>query len=112
MTNQTTTTTSNPNSNTKTINNLPLRGAKNAPKTFKGNYEKVYEIEAACTSLKITNSIDKCAAVVRYSSRKVVEVIEGLPEYKLKDYDALKKKIIFTFDGARTEVKFRVADIC
>ena len=115
MTNQTTTTTSNPNSNTKTINDLPLRGAKNAPKTFKGNYEKVYEffyeIEAACTSLKITDSIDKCAAVVRYSSRKVVEVIEGLPEYKRKDYDALKKKIIFTFDGARTEVKFRVADI-
>ena len=91
------------NKTAKTINDLPLRGAKNAPKTFKGKYEKVQvffqEVEAACTSLGITNSADKCVAVVRYCSRAVHSVIEGLAEYKKKDYDALKDKLTFIYDA-------------
>src|ERR1700742_2372985 len=99
----------------KTTNDLPLKGAKNAPKTFKGKYEKVHtffrEVETACASLGINDPADQCIAVVRYCSQSVNNVIEGLAEYRKKDYNGLKSKLTFIYDAERSEVKYRIADI-
>ena len=114
MTNQTSGTSTN-NPPTKSVLDLPLRGTKNAPKTFKGKFNRVkeffYEVETTCGKSGITEKKDKCKAVVRYCSYEVVDVIEGLASYKTKDFDELKKEMIFIYDGDRTEVRYGVKDI-
>lgn len=99
----------------KSVTNLPLKGNKSAPKTFTGKYDRVedffYEVETACDDKGVTSDKDKCKAIVRYCSDKVVKVIRGLKEYKANDYDALKKELIFIYDGDRTEVQYNISDV-
>ena len=98
-----------------TIIDLPLKGNKKAPKTFSGDYRKVKDffanIETACHKEGVTSAKEKCKAVVRYSSREVTSVIKGLVSYKDNDYEALKKEVIFMYDGDRTEVEYDISDI-
>ena len=98
-----------------TINDLPLKGNKKAPKTFTGDYRKVKEffanIETLCHKEGVTSSKEKCKAVARYSSREVVSVIKGLESYRDDDYATLKKDLIFMYDGDRTEVEYSLSDV-
>src|SRR6202789_2586848 len=98
-----------------TIIDLPLKGNKKAPATFTGDYRKVKEffanVETACHKEGVTDSKEKCKAVVRYSSREVVSVIKGLVSFKNDDYTALKNKVIFIYDGDHTEVEYSVSDV-
>ena len=98
-----------------TIIELPIKRTKNAPRTFKGKYNRVKEffteVEAVCQNKNVWARKEKCEAVVRYCSDAVIKVIRGLQSYKDHDYDTLKNDLIFIYDGERAETEYGIADM-
>ena len=102
-------------SSSKTVNHLPIKKGKHAPETFTGRFDKIAEffdeLEGICLERNVTEPKEKCKAIARYSARKVIEVIEGLKEYRDGDYDQLKKEMKFIYDSEREETRFTTADL-
>jgi hypothetical protein len=99
----------------KTVSHLPIKKGKHAPQTFKGRFDKINEffdeLEGICNERGVTNPKELCKAVTRYCSRNVVEVIEGLEQYRAGNYEGLKTEIKFIFDSEREEVRYTTADL-
>ena len=100
----------------KTVSHLPIKKGKHAPQTFTGRFDKTNEffeeLEGICHERGVTDQKEMCKAVTRYCSRKVVEVIEGLQQYRSGSYEKLKTEIKFIFDCEREEVRYTTADLC
>lgn len=99
----------------KTVSHLPIKKGKHAPQTFTGRFDKINEffeeLEGICTERGVTDKAEMCKAVTRFCSRKVVEVIEGLEQYRSKNYDSLKKELKFIFDCEWEDVRYTTADL-
>ena len=99
----------------KTVSHLPIKKGKHAPQTFKGHFDKINEffdeLEGICHEREVTDQKEMCKAVTRYCTRKVVEVIEGLQQYRAGNYEGLKKEMKFIFDCEREEVRYTTADL-
>ncbi|TFY69703.1 hypothetical protein EVJ58_g263 [Rhodofomes roseus] len=64
----------------RTIQDMPLRGSKYAPKTFKGQYwyveEFIDDFEALLQVNNVSSDKDKVKLILRYCGQEVREVIE------------------------------------
>jgi hypothetical protein len=88
---------------------------KGAPREFRGNYKEVvsflrdYELLLAKCSVNLGEN--KCALLERYVSESVWEVIEGLPAYEVKDWEALKTALKSLFNAQQMEHKYVEKDL-
>ena len=107
--------TGNNASASKTVNHLPIKNGKHAPKTFTGRFDRISEffdeLEGICNECDVTNPKEMCKGIVRYCNRKVVEVIQGLKAYHDKEYNELKKEMNFIYDKEREEVRYSTMDL-
>jgi hypothetical protein len=101
---------------TLTIADMPMNcRAKGAPRKFRGNYKEVvsflrdYELLLAKCSVNLDEN--KCALLERYVSESVWEVVEGLPAYEVKDWEALKTALKSLFNAQQMEHKYVEKDL-
>ncbi|KAF8210439.1 hypothetical protein K438DRAFT_1456073, partial [Mycena galopus ATCC 62051] len=84
---------------------LPHRGSKDAPKTFRGNYSDVQNFidhyERVFTKCGITSEREKCESVLMYCSVDVQYVIHTLEGYEVSRWSVLKRDILRHYDAER-----------
>ena len=95
----------------RTIQDMPLKGSKHAPKTFKGQYyyvkEFIEDYEALLTTNNVTLDNDKVKLILRYCSYPVVEVIETLPHYTTPNWEDLKKELLSIYDSDQLDQRYK-----
>lgn len=95
----------------RTIQDMPLKGSKHAPKTFKGQYyyvkEFIEDYEALLTTNNVTLDKDKVKLILRYCSYPVVEVIETLPHYTTPNWEDLKKELLSIYDSDQLDQRYK-----
>ena len=95
--------------------NMPIRGSKLAPKTFKGNYHKVTGFIRHYTRLldqhRVVLEAEKCQGILEYCSQKVKDFVKSSIHYQAGDWQQLQAEILKYYDAEREESRYRVADL-
>ncbi len=95
--------------------NMPIRGSKLAPKTFKGNYHKVTGFIRHYIRLldqhQVILEADKCQGILEYCSQKVKDFIKASIYYQVPNWQQLQNEILKYYDADREESRYRVADL-
>src|ERR1700674_2504331 len=93
---------------------MPVRGEKKAPSTFKGEYWKVARIIDHYTHLlklhQVVTDEDKCKGIIEYCSQTVEDFITSCPSYMELDWNALREDILKYYDAERMESRIQPND--
>ncbi|KAL6309072.1 hypothetical protein BKA93DRAFT_715465, partial [Sparassis latifolia] len=99
----------------RSVHDMPVRGGKQAPRTFKDQSSQVKDFledyDALLSFNQVTDNGLKCKTIGRYCSRAVREVIETLSDYKTPNWDNLKAEILKIYDSERNERWFKRTDL-
>ena len=94
---------------------LPAKGDKKAPPTFKGSHRDwerfIEHYIHICAKIKLTDDREKCLGLLQYCSVRVADYIENLEEYVSKDFDALIKKLAWQYDSERKKGEYHIGHI-
>jgi len=97
------------------INALPIQGKRDAPRTFKGNYDKVEDFLGTMDKLyacyQVHSQKDKVDAILPYCSTKVQDFIKTSPAYKTPHWNNLKAHMMDYYDAERASRKYVHRDI-
>jgi len=79
------------------VNALSIQGKRDAPRTFKGSYDKVEDFLKTMDKLyarcEIISDRDKVESILPYCSTKVQDFIRTTPSFTKPDWGKLKKHI-------------------
>jgi hypothetical protein len=99
----------------RTTYDLPVRGAKEAPKTFHGRYTDVQyfidHYERLLNKCRITEDREKCENILMYCSVDVQNIIQSMESYEARRWSKLKRDILRQFDAERVYQKYKPADV-
>lgn len=99
----------------QSVHDMPIRGLKSAPRTFKGqsSYIKEFleEYEALLGYNNVTDDSEKCKTLRRYCSSSVREVLETLPHFTAPNWDQLKEQLQKLYDSDRNDRRFKKQDL-
>jgi hypothetical protein len=99
----------------RTTYDLPVRGAKDAPKTFRGRYTEVQlfldHYEKLLNKCRVTADREKCESILMYCSVDVQNVIQAMESYEYHRWSRLKRDILRQFDAERVFQKYKPADV-
>lgn len=102
-------------SSTYSILDLPKRGFKTAPKTFRGKHRDIEnfisDYEAMCVKHNITSDKDKCRCVRKYVSSNVKDFIEATEYYARQDWMGLRTEMLNYYDAERAHTRFKPTDL-
>lgn len=94
---------------------MPVRGTKNAPKTFKGKYRTVdhffKHLEQLFTQHRVTSSAEKCKYLLEYCSYKVQDFITASENYQANIWDDLKEEVLKYYDAEKSQSRYRPRDL-
>ncbi|KAJ7651251.1 hypothetical protein FB45DRAFT_1018599 [Roridomyces roridus] len=94
---------------------MPMRGQKEAPKTFKGKYTEVSDfirhLERLFKKCKITDDADKCNYLMEYCSNDVQILIRSLDSYRRQQWSALRDEVLQSYDADRALEKYKPMDV-
>ena len=98
-----------------TVNDLPLPGTRGAPKKFKGKYSDVdrflYQYERLCNRHNVVLDREKIENISQYCSRKVREVLEGLPALTSNRWSTFKNDIRKFYEADRETKRYKLNDV-
>ena len=93
---------------------MPIRGSKNAPHVFKGNYKHVElfigHYEQLLNYYHVTSESDKCHGILQYCSWSVKDFIQINPHYLSPNWTELRKDILNAYDAERMSTRIRPKD--
>jgi hypothetical protein len=93
---------------------MPVRGTKHAPPTFKGEYRRVSRFIDHYTHLlqyyQVTSDYDKCKGILEYCSQDVEDFIVACPDFINPKWEALKNEILKYYDAERMETRIQLSD--
>ena len=93
---------------------MPLRGSKNAPETFKGNYKHVETFIDHYNRLlnyyHVTSEADKCHGILEYCSLNVKDYIQTNPHFLAPNWSQLQKDILNVYDAERMKSRIKPKD--
>ncbi|KAJ7111469.1 hypothetical protein C8R44DRAFT_633348, partial [Mycena epipterygia] len=99
----------------RTSLDMPVRGSKEAPKTFKGKYTEVQTFidhyEQLLNRCRVTDEQEKCEKILSYCSIDVQNVIQTIESYDQKKWPRLRRDILRHFDAERVLQKYKPADV-
>ena len=85
------------------VNALPIQGKRDAPRTFKGSYDKVEEFLKTMDKLfaryEVTSDNERVDAILPYCSTKVQDFIRTSPAFTKPNWDRLKKHMMEYYDA-------------
>ncbi|KAF8158653.1 hypothetical protein K438DRAFT_1620500, partial [Mycena galopus ATCC 62051] len=94
---------------------LPHRGSKDAPRTFRGNYSDVQNFidhyERVLKKCNITSEREKCESILMYCAVDVQYVIRTLEGYEVNRWAMLKRDILKHYDAERVYQKHKPVDV-
>jgi hypothetical protein len=94
---------------------LPLRGARDAPRTFKGVYSDVEEFlrsyEALFNKHGLITDHDKCKNILTYCSSKVQDHIRSLDSFCTPLWISLKRDLQENFNADLVDHKYSLKDL-
>lgn len=100
---------------TRSTADLPVRGSKDAPKTFKGKYSQVEHFvrhyERLLNKYRIISDADKCECIIEYCSSDVGNFIRASTHYAKKNWPRLKHEILKYYDAERARKKYKPSDV-
>ncbi|KIP02205.1 hypothetical protein PHLGIDRAFT_79469, partial [Phlebiopsis gigantea 11061_1 CR5-6] len=100
---------------TLTAADLPLLGAKGAPKKFTGSYSDVdqflYHYNRLCQKFNVVSDQEKIENISQYCSRSVREVLEGLPAFTGNHWTSFTDDIRKYFEADKEAKRYRINDI-
>lgn len=95
----------------RSIQDMPLKGSKHAPKTFRGQWYYVKEFledyEALLSANNVKEDKDKVKLILCYCSYPVVEVIETLDPFIKPDWEGLKKELLSIYDSDQLDQRYK-----
>jgi hypothetical protein len=90
---------------------MPIRGNKNAPATFKGNYKYVETFIDHYNRLldyyHVVSDSDKCRGILEYCNQNVKDFIQINPHYLTPNWDQLQTEILNAYDADRMNSRIR-----
>jgi len=93
---------------------MPIRGSKNAPRVFKGNYKHVAPFINRYNQLldyyHVVTEVDKCRGILEYCSWSVKDFIQINPHYLKPNWEELQKEILNAYDAERMDIRIRPKD--
>jgi hypothetical protein len=93
---------------------LPNRGGKNAPETFKGSYKHVETFINHYNRLidlyHVISESDKCHGILEYCSQHVKDFIQINPHYLTPNWTLLQNEILNAYDADRMNSRIRPKD--
>jgi len=93
---------------------MPVRGEKKAPKTFRGHFKQVtpfidhYNHLLECNNVRTDK--DKCHGILEYCSQKVKDFIQINPHYLTPNWSKLQQEILNAYDAERMDTRIRPQD--
>ncbi|KAJ6452563.1 hypothetical protein C8R47DRAFT_1229380 [Mycena vitilis] len=100
---------------TRTILDMPLRGSKDAPKTFRGHHSEVkYFIahyDRLITKFNVTDPTDQCKLILDYCSTDVQGFIRASKYYQKRSWLKLRREILLSYDADRANSKYKPSDV-
>ena len=94
---------------------LPLLGAKGAPKKFTGKYSEVdrflYHYNRLCQKYNVTRDKEKIENISQYCSRKVREVLEGLPAFSGNQWSDFVDDVRKYFEADKEAKRYKINDV-
>ena len=107
--------TMNYNSNYYGVDALPIQGKRDAPKTFKGGYDKVEEflktMDKLFSRFHVTLDSEKVEAILPYCSTKVQDFIRASPSFRKPNWSKLRDHMMDYYDAERANRKYTPNDI-
>ncbi|KAJ7018497.1 hypothetical protein C8F04DRAFT_1327408 [Mycena alexandri] len=99
----------------RTTYDMPIRGSKDAPKTFRGKYTDVQRwvdhYEQLLNKCRIIDEQERCEHILAYCSIDVQNVIQTMESFERSRWTRLKKEILRHFDAERVYQKYKPADV-
>jgi hypothetical protein len=87
----------------RTTYDLPVRGAKDAPKTFYGKYTDIQlfldHYERLLNKCRITSDQEKCENLLMYCSIDIQNVVQSMDSFESHKWSKLKRDILRQFDA-------------
>jgi len=97
------------------VDALPIQGKRDAPRTFKGNYDKVEgflkTMDKLFSHCSVTLDHEKVEAILPYCSTRVQEFIHTTPSFTTPNWANLKKHMMDYYDAERANRKYTPNDI-
>ncbi len=97
------------------VNALPIQGKRDAPRTFKGSYDKVEEFLKTMDKLfaryQVTLDNEKIEAILPYCTTKVQDFIRSSSSFTNPDWDTLKEDMMEYYNAERAILKHTPNDI-
>ena len=92
------------------VDALPIQGKRDAPKTFKGSYDKVEEFLKTMDKLysryQVTTDGEKVEAILPYCSTKVQDFIRASPSFRKPNWAKLRSHMMDYYDAERASCKY------
>ena len=100
----------NYHSNHYGVDALPIQGKRDAPKTFKGSYDKVEEflktMDKLFSRFQVTADSEKVEAILPYCSTKVQDFIRASPAFRKPNWAKLRSHMMDYYDAERASRKY------
>jgi hypothetical protein len=96
------------------LSQMPIRGSKNAPTTFRGDFNRVETFVEHYNRLldyyHVTTEADKCRGILDYCSQEVKDYIQINPHYLTPNWSKLQDEILSAYDAERMNNRVRPKD--
>ncbi|KAJ7635973.1 hypothetical protein DFH06DRAFT_1336122 [Mycena polygramma] len=100
---------------TRTVYDMPMRGSRDAPKTFRGHHSEVeYFInhyDKLLVKFHVTDPEDQCESILSYCSTDVQGFIRASEHYERHNWLKLRKEILRWYDADRATTRYKPSDI-
>ncbi|KAJ7109525.1 hypothetical protein C8R44DRAFT_635591, partial [Mycena epipterygia] len=98
----------------RTSMDMPIRGSKEAPKTFKGKHTEVLHFiqhyDRLLSKCRVTDK-EKCEYILEYCSADVQNVVQAMDSFYKNKWTKLRKEILKFYDAERAAQKYKPSDV-
>jgi hypothetical protein len=95
----------------RTMHDMPNRGSKDAPKTFKGSYTEVLDFIHAYDKLlvkyQVTDPYFQCELILDYCGTEVKDFVRASEYFWKKNWTKLRQDILTSYDAERATSRFK-----
>ncbi|KAJ7604374.1 hypothetical protein DFH06DRAFT_1349509 [Mycena polygramma] len=99
----------------RTSLDMPVRGSKEAPRTFRGRHTEVQlfidHYDHLLNKCRVTDGRERCEFILNYCTIDVQNVIRTMESFQRRQWLKLRREILKYFDAERALQKYKPADV-
>jgi hypothetical protein len=100
---------------TQSVWDMPMRGSRDAPKTFRGHHTEVeyfiVHYDKLLVKYRVVDPYDRCECILDYCSTDVQGFIRASENYQTRNWVKLRKEILKCYDVDRATSRYKPSDI-